>query len=126
MVANADATVFAAPCLDGRIAEIKCHGLPPLRLAVLRVDMAADFGIANHLSDVFAILDDRVASLQRLQRDLVPDGDVGLGRQPEIGIVGSDDTQHLGAGGQILDDDDTDVVLTIMNQKLRNTQVTLL
>ncbi|MDB6177419.1 GntR family transcriptional regulator [Paracoccus sp. Z330] len=84
--------------------------------------MAANLGVTDHLADVFAIFDDRVAGLQRLDRDLVADGDIGLGGQAEIRIVSCDDAQHLGARAEVFDDDDADVILVIVDQKLRNAQ----
>ncbi|WP_410216465.1 hypothetical protein, partial [Paracoccus sp. (in: a-proteobacteria)] len=105
-----------------RSAEIKRHGLPPFRFAVLGVNMVANLGIADHLADVLAVFDDRVARLQRLKRDLVPNGNVRFCGEAEIRIVGGDDTQHFSAGGQILDDDDADIVLMIVDKKLWNAQ----
>ena len=86
------------------------------------MDVATDLGAADHPADILAIFDDRIASLQRLQRDLVADRNVGLGSQPEIGIVRRDDAQHLGSGGQVFDDDDADIVVVIVDKKLWNAQ----
>ena len=56
--------------------------------------------------------------LRSLQRDLVADRNGLARRQPEVGIVLGDDAQHLGAGLEILDDDDADVVLAVMDQQV--------
>ncbi|MCB1470481.1 MAG: hypothetical protein KDK08_25775, partial [Rhizobiaceae bacterium] len=123
---HTDAAILAAPRLYGSIAEIKSHGLPPFRFAVLGMDVTADLDVADHLADVFAIFDHSVPSLQRLQRDLVSNRDVGLSGQAEIEIVGRNDAQHIGARSEVFDDDDADIILTIVDEKLWNTQKFLL
>src|SRR5690606_6217816 len=82
--------------------------------------MLARGGVADHAADVLAILDDGVAGLQRLQSDLVTDRNVVLGDELGRRIVLSDDAQHVGAGLQVLDNDDADVVLWAVYEKMWN------
>ena len=78
--------------------------------------MFALFGRSDHLADVLAVLEYSVAFGEILDSNFVADRNVGLRFDREIRIVMRHDAQHLGAGGQALDDDDADVVLVIMHE----------
>ncbi len=118
MVAHANASVFAT------ITEksIRVHGslLPALGFKVVGMHMAALFSAANHLANVLAIFDGCIASAQILQGDLVTNGNISFGSQIERRIVFRHHTKHVGACGQPLNDDHTNIVLFVMHQQMRN------
>jgi len=93
---------------------------PPLRFHVVGVDVLARRNVGHGLADVLAVLPDRVARLDVLERDLVADRDVVLRLQPEIGIVVRDDAEHVGSGLEAFHHDDSDRVLPIMYEELWN------
>ena len=82
------------------------------------MDMTTGFGIADHTADIDTVFDHRVALGKRAHGHLVAYRDVGLGSQPEVGIVLRDDAQHVGAGVQALDDHNADIVAPVMDQEL--------
>src|SRR5690606_35619058 len=95
-------------------------GLPALGLEVLDVDVLARLGVGDHAADVLPVLDHGVTGLQVLESNLVADRNVML--RDELGqrIVLGDHTQHVGAGFEVLDDDNANAVLWAMHEKLRN------
>ena len=90
VVAHADPAVLAPPAVETQVAlalgalAVGLRGhcrfrSPALGLEVLDVDVLAHAGVGDHAADVLAVLDDGVALLERLERDLVADRDVLLG-----------------------------------------------
>lgn len=61
-----------------------------------------------------------VSRLEIGEGDLVTDRYVVTHCELEIGIIFGDDTQHVGAGLEILDHDDADIVLAIVHEQLWN------
>src|SRR5215831_13826258 len=92
---------------------------PAIGLEILHVHVLTGGSIGRHAADVLAILDDGVATLQGLERHLVTDRDIVAGFERQRLVGRGDDTQHLGAGTQSLDDHDANVVLRAMDQKVR-------
>src|SRR5882757_2144376 len=92
---------------------------PALGLEIMNVDVLAYGRIGGHAADVLAVLEDRLALLQRLEGHLVADRDVVLGLELHRLVGLGDDAQHIGAGAQALDHDDADVVLRAVDQKVR-------
>jgi hypothetical protein len=52
----------------------------------------------------------------------MPDWNIGIGGQGEIGIVMRYNAEHFGSGGQAFYDYDPDIVSLVMNQQLRDFQ----
>ena len=91
VVAHADAAVLAPPAAEAQVAAWSCgacrwilqpwcvllHQRLVLRFWTCTCSPTADVG--DHLADVLAVLDDGIALLERLQRDLVADRNVVLG-----------------------------------------------
>ena len=69
----------------------------------------------DHLADVFAVLDDRIAVGEISERNFVPDGDIVIRLDLEVAVVFRDDAQQLVAGFDAFDDDDTYIVAVVMH-----------
>lgn len=93
--------------------------LPPFRFAVVGMHVLTDTGGADHLADVFPVLDHGVALAQRFQSDLVPNLNVVLGGEPKVRVVVRDNAQHVSPCGQPLHNDHANVVVVIMYEQLR-------
>jgi hypothetical protein len=91
---------------------------PTLGFHIMDVHMLALLDGRNGLADVLAVFPDGVARLDVPQRHLMADRDVLLGTYAKIGIVVSDDTEHIGAGFQTFDDDHGDRVLMVMREAM--------
>ena len=82
VVAHADAAVLApvAPEFQVRVSvRLRHRCSPPLRLDVVDVHVLALADVGDRLADVLAVLPDRVARLDVVERDLVADRDVARG-----------------------------------------------
>lgn len=94
--------------------------LPPFGFAVVGMNVLTDGGRADHLANIFAVLDDGIALVEVLQGDFVADGDIRLSGEFEVRVIVGHDAKHVGPGGKPFDDDNTDIVLVMVDKKLRN------
>ena len=92
--------------------------LPSLGFQIVDVHMIARARIGDHFTDVLAVFDNRVAGFEVGERHLVPDRNIGFGLEVQGGVVFGDDAEHVGAGFQPFDDNDTDIVLGAVNEKM--------
>ncbi len=86
----------------------------------MRVNVLTLLGSADHYADVFTVLDDRIALFEIGQRHLVTDRNIVLCGDIGGCVVLGNDTQHASACFKVFDNDNADIVIWTVNEKLRN------
>jgi hypothetical protein len=73
----------------------------------------------NYAADVFAVLDYGIADRQILQGDFVSKRHVLIEDPVKLAVILGYDAEEVGAGCEILDDHDADVVAAIVYEQVR-------
>ncbi len=118
VVAHADAAVLALVAPESAFRKVH---VPTLRFDVMDVQMLALADRLDHLADVDAVLDHRVAGLVVLERDLVADRDVALRRHHrEVLVVFHDPAGERLAGLHAFDHDDADAIAFFVDNEMNH------
>src|SRR4051794_2271692 len=95
-------------------------GLPALGLDVMDVQVLAGLDRRDHLADVDAVFEHRVARLQRLERDLVTDRDVAFGPHFDHLVLLHDPAGERRASLDALDHDRAHRIAILVHHKMNH------
>src|SRR5512139_320882 len=101
-----------------RLMPIGGFSLPALGLEVVDVQVLAGANVLDGLPDIHAVLDDRVAGLDALDRQLVADRDVRLRVELDHLVLVHDPAVEAGAGLQALHHHNTHAVALVMDDEV--------
>ena len=122
VVAHADAAVLAPAAPEFQVGlAVGRHGAHQRLVLRLWTWTWSPLAMSDDgLADVLAVFDTVSPRLMSVSATLWPIGTSILLSRLEGRIVGGDDAEHVGAGGEALDHHHADRVLLVVHQKMRN------
>ena len=122
MIAHADASVFPPVTPESRFAQIDRQGvfsvLPPFGLDVVHMQVLAGLDGRDDAADIDAVLDHGGAGIERLDGELVTDGDITEGLNADGLILIHDPAGEGVSFFDALDDDDPDRVALVVDHEM--------